>query len=113
MAILFNSTRFGRLEIAPEQLLHFPLGLIGIPGTAYALVLPREGALFSWLQSLHDPGFALPVVDPLLPYPDFKLLLDPPDEQLLAELPGPDRSSSPLRQGPIQARRPSTCGRRS
>jgi flagellar assembly factor FliW len=85
MPILFKSSRFGTVELSPEQLLHFPLGLIGIPGTAYALLLPREGALFPWLQSLHDPGFALPVVDPTLPYPEFQLVLDPQDERLLAE----------------------------
>src|SRR5579875_1580236 len=91
MPVIFKSSRFGTIELSPQRLLHFPLGLIGVPGHAYALILPRPDARFPWLQSLHDPGFALPVVDPLLPYPRFELQLAPEDEQLLAGLAGERR----------------------
>jgi len=86
MAVSYDSTRFGRLELEPDQLLRFPLGLIGIPGSDYALVATKPGAAILWLQSLHDPGFALPIVDPRLPYPDFELKLSAADEQLVAQL---------------------------
>jgi flagellar assembly factor FliW len=62
--ITVYSTRFGTLEVEPDAAIEFPNGLIGVPGTRYAL-LAREGdSTFLWLQSLERPEFAVPVVNP-------------------------------------------------
>jgi flagellar assembly factor FliW len=64
--VIIESSRFGRLELAQEQLIEFPHGLIGIPGSGYAFVDPTPGSAFRWLHSTEHPALALPVVDPRL-----------------------------------------------
>jgi flagellar assembly factor FliW len=64
MSTTIQSSRFGELELAPGALLEFPEGLIGIPGTHYALLARDEAGAFLWLQSVDDPEFAIPVVNP-------------------------------------------------
>jgi flagellar assembly factor FliW len=64
MSTTIQSSRFGELELAPEALLEFPEGLIGIAGTHYALLARDEASAFLWLQSVDDPEFAVPVVNP-------------------------------------------------
>jgi flagellar assembly factor FliW len=68
------TTRFGELDVAPEEVLHFPDGLIGLVGSDYALVAAARGP-FTWLQSLTDPAVALPLTDPRSFFPDFRLEL--------------------------------------
>lgn len=64
MAVTLNSTRFGELSIPAEHVLEFPHGLIGLPGTQFALLARSEDAAFLWLHSLEDPELALPVTNP-------------------------------------------------
>jgi flagellar assembly factor FliW len=61
---VIDSPRFGRLEVDEASLLIFPEGLIGVTGTRYALLARDEDSAFLWLQSVEDPEFALPVVNP-------------------------------------------------
>ncbi len=62
--LTIDSSRFGSVEIDPASVIDFPDGLIGLPGTRFALLTrDREGA-FAWLQSLDDPSLALPVTNP-------------------------------------------------
>ena len=56
-----ESTRFGTLEIASEDVIEFPDGLIGLGGRRYAIVTPKAEGAFSWLHSIDDPTLALPV----------------------------------------------------
>ncbi len=64
LTVTFTSSRFGSLEIASEQAIEFPRGLIGLGGLTYALLDRNPGSGFLWLHSLEDPHLALPVVDP-------------------------------------------------
>ncbi len=59
-----ESTRFGPLQVEPENVLEFPHGLIGLGGRHYTLLDRNPGSGFLWLHSLDDPALALPVVDP-------------------------------------------------
>jgi flagellar assembly factor FliW len=61
---IIETTRFGEVEVADEAVLEFPEGLIGVPGSGYALLARHEDAAFLWLQSTEDPSFAVPVVNP-------------------------------------------------
>lgn len=68
-----ESTRFGTLELDDEHVLHFPHGLVGIPGQFWALVSTGEDSVILWLQSLEDADLALPVCRPQIVAPDYKI----------------------------------------
>ena len=59
------NTRFGEVEYNPENLLHFPAGLIGFPTLHDFVVMPnkKEGPLF-WIQSVDEPDIAFVLTDP-------------------------------------------------
>lgn len=80
MSITLQSTRFGDLELSDDDTLVFVDGLVGLPGSRYALVKPGNlEEPFAWLQSLEDPELALPVVRPGRFFPDYAVVLDPED----------------------------------
>ena len=74
---------FGEITIADEKLIRFPKGIVGFPFLqTFALIhdADDEKSLIMWLQSMEEPGFAMPVMDPLLVNPDY----DPEvDDELL------------------------------
>ena len=74
--LTLESSRFGRVEIAPAAVIEFPDGLIGLVGTRWTLIRSDEKSPFLWLHSLDDPGLALPVTNPHLFFADFALVLD-------------------------------------
>jgi flagellar assembly factor FliW len=76
-----ESSRFGILEIPAEDVIEFPLGLIGLGGLRYALLDRNPGSGFHWLHSLEDPDLALPVVDPRMFFRPFALLLCAEDRE--------------------------------
>jgi flagellar assembly factor FliW len=75
-----ESTRFGTLEIDAEPI-RFPAGLIGLGGRDFVLVDHDADSSFSWLQSLEDPGLALPVTDPWAFFPKYVVDLSADDTQ--------------------------------
>lgn len=66
---------FGEIDIEEEKIIHFEQGIIGFPDLQkFALIYntEKEGkGSISWLQSLDEPTFALPVMDPLVMCPDY------------------------------------------
>ena len=66
-----ESTRFGTFEIAREQVIEFPAGLIGLGGSRFALVSADAEGAFHWLHSVEDPALALPVTNPWLFFPEY------------------------------------------
>jgi flagellar assembly factor FliW len=79
MSVRFQSVRFGDVEIAEEQVIEFPLGLIGLGGSKYALLDRNPGTGFLWLHAVDDPALALPVVSPYQFFADFSLEIAPED----------------------------------
>jgi flagellar assembly factor FliW len=67
----------------------FPEGLIGIPGTRYALVSQSETSAFYWLHSVDDPAIALPVTTPWLFFPTYEVQVADEDARRVA-LDGPE-----------------------
>lgn len=61
---------FGEIEIDDSKIIHFPSGIIGFPElTEFALLFDEakgKDTPIRWLQSMQEPSFALPVMDPLL-----------------------------------------------
>ena len=62
--LTIDSSRFGTLEIASDDVIEFPNGLIGLGGNRYAIVATSEDGAFSWLHSIDDPSLAIPVTNP-------------------------------------------------
>ena len=75
---------FGEIEISEEKIVTFQDGIIGFPEMKrFALLHDEErgsGAGVRFLQSLDEPGFAMPVMDPLAVKPDYDPEVD--DERL-------------------------------
>ncbi len=81
--LTIESSRFGLVEVAPETVLEFPDGLIGLGGSRFALLARDPETPFLWLHSLEDPGLALPVTNPHQFFDAFAVeLLDEDAERL-------------------------------
>ena len=66
-----NTRLFGEIEIEKDKIICFENGIIGFPDCKqFTLIFDEaedgERKIISWLQSLDEPSFALPVMDPLL-----------------------------------------------
>ena len=62
-----NSRIFGQISIEDDKLIHFVNGIVGFPDmTEFALIHDegKKGGI-QWLQSMQEPQFALPVMNPL------------------------------------------------
>ena len=70
-----NTRVFGEIEVSEEKIITFPGGIIGFPEmTKFTLIYDEEQgtkAGIRWLQSLDEPVFALPVMDPLTVKEDY------------------------------------------
>jgi flagellar assembly factor FliW len=73
MRITIEGTRFGTLELADDAAIEFPAGLVGLPGSRYALLAREEANAFYWLQSIDDPELALPITRPGLFFEDYEV----------------------------------------
>ncbi|MBQ7954134.1 MAG: flagellar assembly protein FliW [Lachnospiraceae bacterium] len=66
---------FGEVEIADDKLITFEKGIIGFPElTQFALIHDEEkgnSAGIRWMQSMQEPAFAMPVMDPLVVMPQY------------------------------------------
>lgn len=70
-----NTKIFGEVDIEDNKIIEFAGGIVGFPElTKFALIFNEEkGANVSirWLQSMQEPGFAMPIMDPLLVIKDY------------------------------------------
>ncbi len=77
-------TRFGEVEYDPDNLLHFPTGMIGLPTLHDFIVMPnkKDGPLF-WIQSVDDPQIAFVLTDPSNFFHDYHILPEEPERNVL------------------------------
>lgn len=64
---------FGDIEVDEDRLIKFPQGIIGFPDLTDFLLIhdsESEGGI-RWMQSVQEPAFAMPVIDPLIVMPDY------------------------------------------
>lgn len=70
-----NTKIFGEIEISDDKIITFENGIIGFPELKRFALLHDEdqgtNVGIRFLQSLDEPGFAMPVMDPLLVKPDY------------------------------------------
>ena len=63
-----NTRIFGRIAIEDDKIIRFDHGILGFPDLRdFTLIFNEEKGADSsikWLQSLQEPGFALPVMNP-------------------------------------------------
>lgn len=78
---------FGEIDIEDEKILVFEDGIIGFPDLKrFALIYDEERGQkseISWLQSLDEPVFALPVMNPLFIKEEYNPMVE---EELLKTL---------------------------
>ncbi len=77
---------FGEITIDDDRIITFPKGIVGFPQlTDFALLHDSDRGTDSihWLQSIQEPGFAMPVMDPLIVSPDYNPEVD---DELLKHL---------------------------
>ncbi len=71
---------FGEIEIDENKIIRFENGIIGYPELVqFALIHDVDkgnGAGIRWLQSIEEPAFALPVMDPLYVMSTYNPIVD-------------------------------------
>lgn len=64
---------FGEINVNEERIIHFVRGIIGFPELQDFLLIhdsENQGSI-SWMQSIQEPAFAIPVMNPLDVVPDY------------------------------------------
>lgn len=78
---------FGEIDVEEEKIVHFADGIIGFPDCKdFTLIYDEEKGdrkNICWLQSIDEPVFALPVIDPLLIKEDYNPMVE---DELLKSL---------------------------
>ena len=80
---------FGEITIDDDRIITFPKGIVGFPElTEFALLHDSDKGADSihWLQSIQEPAFAMPVMDPLRVCPDYNPEVDDEILKNLGEL---------------------------
>lgn len=84
--MLVKTKFFGEVDLPEEKILTFDRGLIGLEDYKRYTILydcEKEDANISWLQSVDEPSFALPVIKPWLVKEDYNPTVE---DELLATL---------------------------
>lgn len=80
-----ETSRFGPITYSPQELIHFPAGLLGFEELKNYLLIPLEAnPAFYWLQSVQDGQIAFLITDPFLFFTDYEVELSPSFKQELA-----------------------------
>ncbi len=70
-----NTKIFGEIDVDESKFLCFEDGILGFPDLKRFMLIHDEESsgdnVISWMQSIDEPGFAMPVIDPLRVYPDY------------------------------------------
>ena len=88
MSPTIDSTRFGRIEVAPDERDRVPrTASSASTARRFTLVARDEDDAFVWLHSLEDPALALPVTDPRRFFAGFELELADGERERLGARP--------------------------
>lgn len=82
--MVVNSTRFGQLEFAEDEIIRFPDGLPGFTDqTAFAVIPHSPDSPFVFFQSVGDPDLTFLMVAPFAFFSDYEFELDDGSVQAL------------------------------
>jgi flagellar assembly factor FliW len=88
--MLVQTRNFGEIDLEEEKILDFEHGIIGFEDCKKFTILydteDGDTPTISWLQSLDEPGFAIPVINPLFVKPDYNPVVEDELLQSLGEL---------------------------
>lgn len=64
---------FGEIEVDEDKKITFPQGIIGFPDIKDFLLIhdSESNGFIRWMQSIQEPAFAMPVLDPLVVKDDY------------------------------------------
>ena len=75
-----NTNAFGKIAIEDDKIINFEHGILGFPDLKrFALIFNIEKGVESnikWLQSLDEPNFAMPVMNPNIVMEDYEPMFD-------------------------------------
>jgi flagellar assembly factor FliW len=74
--VRFETSRFGKLEVAEDKIIQFPSGVLGFPQIKRYVLLDYEETPAKWLQAIDDPDVAFIVMEPTLLVQDYAIVLD-------------------------------------
>ncbi len=80
---------FGEVEVDDSKIIDFPNGIIGFPDLKKFTLMHDEeqgAGTIKWLQSIDEPGFAMPIMDPLVVCSDYKPEIDKDKIEGIGEL---------------------------
>ena len=84
--MLIHTKIFGEVEISDDKIITFENGIVGFPDLKTFTILhdvEKSDGGIRFLQSIEEPAFAMPVMDPLIVAPDY----DPEvEDELLAPI---------------------------
>ncbi len=79
-----ETTRFGSIKVAEEDILTFPEGMLGFSKVEkYVLVERVDDSLFLWLQAVKKPSIAFPLLEPQIFQKNYKVELGDEDQSIL------------------------------
>lgn len=84
-----NTRLFGEIDIEEEKIIRFENGIIGFPEMRnFSLIYDADnkGKNISWLQSMDEPEFAMPVINPLEIKADYEPLFSEESLTALGEI---------------------------
>ncbi len=71
-----DTSRFGIIEIDPEEIIHFTQGLYGFEDYHRYVIVNHKDSIFSFLQSVDEPWLSFVIVMPELIQPDYQVALE-------------------------------------
>lgn len=89
--MIYETTRFGSIEVKDSEIINFPVGLYGFEKERDFLRLPFNPNIESpmeWLQSLQTPGLAFVITDPFLYVPGYSVKLTENEKKQIRFEPG-------------------------
>lgn len=76
-------TKFGTITVDEDQIIHFPRGILGFTDYHRYVLVEREDSVFSFLQSVDEPGLSFVVIMPELVRADYEVELSEEEIDLL------------------------------
>lgn len=87
--MLVNTKYFGQIDLGAERIIRFPNGLLGLEEYKDYTILfeeQEETPVVYWLQSIDEPGIALPVIYPTLVKEDYQIEISEENQQILGDI---------------------------
>jgi flagellar assembly factor FliW len=82
--MIVETTRFGSIKVAEEDILTFPEGMLGFSKIEkYVLVERVDDSLFLWLQAVKKASVAFPLLEPQIFEKNYKVELTDEDQEIL------------------------------